>query len=231
MPDEPVETHLLVERFPEIRDTLEGCLSAGFSSSTATGSTAWSVVTDGDTSDNLSTEAAISALESAEWGWIEGWFDELPVRIGFCLERRFVPANSRTVSVGTSELYLQPDAPDAAENLASYLELVGLLYNYTDTWYGFGSFLSSGVGSEALEPDIGSLRDGVVTELYWLNIYTPAFVEWFGRSNLSSAPAARTEQLSDGGFLLLSTMFPYEFGTLSDRSTAVADHLGLEISS
>jgi len=231
MSDEPVETQLLVEQRPDVTDIFRECLSVGFSSSDSDGPAAWTVTTTEGTKDGLTTESAICELSEAEWGWIDGWINHVPIRIGLCVERRFVPANVMNISVSTSELYFQDNEHSAENSLNEYMKVVTCLYDYLDVWYGFGSYLSSGVGFDELRPNVESIRDGEIDRLYWLNLYTPDLVDHIGRSNLLSAPAARIEQLSDGGVMLVSTMDPFEFGPLDDSSVEIANHLGLEIPS
>jgi len=231
MPDEPVETHLAVETVPDVASSLEQCLSLGFRSSSTDEKTAWTVRTEETKSSDLSTASAIAELQSAQWGWIGGWIGQVPVRIGFCLDSRLVPPDTTTVSLSTSELYLRPDSPNADENIRRYLDLVSTLYEQLDTWYGVGSYLHAGVGDEALRFDSEAVRNGSAKDLYWLNLYSPELVSHLGRSALSSAPAAQTRNLADGGVMVLSVLYPYEFGPLDDDSVAVADHLGLEIAS
>ena len=229
MPDEPVETHLAVDATPGIDSLLEQCLSVGLRSSSSDDEIAWTVTTEDGEESGLSTGGAATRLANAEWGWIDGWLRQVPVRLGIALDSRLVPADTTTVSVSTSELYLQPDSPNAADNVRQYLDLVAALYDTVEPWYGVGSYLHSGVGSESQQFDPEGVRSGVVEHLYWLNLYPSELVDWFGQSVLASAPTARTRDLPDGGVMVLSTLYPYEFGPLDNQSSNLAEHLRLTI--
>lgn len=64
--------------------------------------------------------------------------------------------------------------------------------------------------------------------IYWANYFGPLYVNFFGREKFLTAPAYHKEELSDGGFLLLTAPSPLDYGRPEVRALeeAIIDHLG-----
>lgn len=66
--------------------------------------------------------------------------------------------------------------------------------------------------------------------IYWANWFSPAYVEFFGRERLESAPCFKKKCLPDGGYLILTASTPMEFGTSETKHVehALREHLGAD---
>lgn len=64
--------------------------------------------------------------------------------------------------------------------------------------------------------------------IYWANFFGPVYVELFGRKKFNTAPAYYKEELPDGGFLILTSESPLDYGQKKVRKLEekIIDHLG-----
>lgn len=227
MTSDSVETNLFLDTEPNIADTIEQCLQAGFKSEKDDNTETWDVHTNEERFRALSTPQTIEALERAEWGWIRGWIGWIPIRVIFGTNPGTIPPEVESIAISTPELYLEPDEEDSETAVHRYLNFIIHLYEYLEPWYGYGLFLLDGVGLGDEQPDFAAIRTGEIETLFWLNLFPPGLVDSIGRSKLEGAPAERVERLDDGGVLLLTNPYPSGFGTINDQSIQVADSLGL----
>ncbi len=66
--------------------------------------------------------------------------------------------------------------------------------------------------------------------IYWANYFGPLYVRFFGREKFLSVPAYYKEELSDGGFLLLTSESPFDYQKKKTHEfeKRIIDHLGRE---
>jgi hypothetical protein len=64
--------------------------------------------------------------------------------------------------------------------------------------------------------------------IYWANLFGPIYVKFFGRERFLSVPAYYKEELSDGGFLILTseTPFDYKEKKVQYMEKEIIEHLG-----
>lgn len=122
--------------------------------------------------------------------------------------------------------------------LDMYLDLVKELYEHTATTYVFGdhTWRIEGVGEYIRSPvtDDG-LEHHQIGWPMWLMVFSPPMVESYGREWLLDLPAARTEELSDGGIMMVAT---YDFlecstdeevaRTIGEATAPIEDAFGFE---
>ena len=66
--------------------------------------------------------------------------------------------------------------------------------------------------------------------IYWANLFGPVYVQFFGGEKFRSVPAYHKEELPDGGFMLLTSASPFDYGQTKIRKLEekIIDHLGRE---
>lgn len=66
--------------------------------------------------------------------------------------------------------------------------------------------------------------------IYWANFFSPIYVQFFGREKFRTVPAFHKEELPDGGYLLLTSPNPLDYGKPQVRALeqSIMEHLGRE---
>lgn len=73
------------------------------------------------------------------------------------------------------------------------------------------------------------LKEGL-PGIYWANFFGPVYVELFGKEKFLTVPAYHKEELPDGGFFLLTSASPFDYGKpeVHELEEKIIDHLGRE---
>ena len=74
---------------------------------------------------------------------------------------------------------------------------------------------------------VGGTPEWGLVDIYWMNLFGPPYVEFFGEEKLLTAPCYRRERLPDGGFLILTSPSPllHDKPETKKLETALKDHL------
>lgn len=121
------------------------------------------------------------------------------------------------ISLYLDERYLQKE--DSVGNLLSWSKKI---YNWGDLSHGyiccekdwenknrFGKIVED-FKSRPVAGGGTHLAEGL-PGMYWANFFGPVYVEHFGRKKFVNVPAYHKEELSDGGFLILTSQSPFEY--------------------
>lgn len=119
----------------------------------------------------------------------------------------------------------KPQREAATENVESLLSITRLVIWELGPAYGFGTF---GTVSEDAAPSATQLEDGLVSRIFWMNIFGPSIVTRFKTNVIRETPAWHVEKLDDH-YLIVTTDNPVQ---PSDEWTGanreVADWLSIE---
>lgn len=211
-----------------------------------------SPVTDGTTADviRFCRNRAHPDTDTSNPGAVAHELETDATRIGFTYEDiqftlRVNPATDTVPDVPRillriDELYFRPreglnTTADVIDHSSQLTELAVELYEYlvacgrtpAYVWgLGPGDVEVLTTPGSPEEITAASIRDGRVTFIAWSQILPPDVVANLGREALLRAPAFRTEQLSDGGVLLVVDTSPTMIES-NYEPEAVASHLSI----
>ncbi len=128
-----------------------------------------------------------------------------------------------------------------ADNVAKLLSCAKRLYNWGRINHGYicheENWISKNSYGKIVEDARGRPSAGGGTNLqeglpgiYWANFFGPVYVEFFGREKFDTAPAYYKEELPDGGFLILTSESPLDYGKpkVRELEEKIIDCLGRE---
>jgi len=118
---------------------------------------------------------------------------------------------------------LPSDSATARLNSDLFLELGKVCYEVLRPRYAFGENLNMYVETE-------DINAGRLTHICWANLFGPRFVESVGRDLLTSAPAWRNENLTDGGLLYVLAASPYLYQGSQQCWEAARQYFGQNVS-
>ncbi len=119
----------------------------------------------------------------------------------------------------------------AALNAELLLELVKSLYQVIQPIYGYWDWDAHipWMWNYLEDPDIPrQLENLELDRIYWVNFFSPNLVKKIGREKLLSAPSYKTEELKDGGILLMAGSEPFDFLVNGIDREEVEKHLGIQ---
>jgi len=125
------------------------------------------------------------------------------------------------------------------DNVANLLSCAKRLYNWGAVSHGYISHRKNWeikncfnvITEDACgKPTAGggnNLREGL-PGIYWANFFGPVYVEFFGRKKFNMSPAYYKEELPDGGFLILTSESPLDYGqpNVRELEEKIIDCLG-----
>lgn len=90
------------------------------------------------------------------------------------------------------------------------------------------NFLITKEKTGTLERFVGDNLERSLPGIYWANIFGNNYVNWFGRSKFKSLPCHHEEELSDGGYLILSAQDPSLYNEVETQISekVITDYLG-----
>ena len=106
-------------------------------------------------------------------------------------------------------------------------------YTWSDNTYELAEFeLKFNIRNEiADEPHLllyESAKNNNILRIWWLNFFGPKLVEKFGREKLLSAPSWKTEELSDGGIMLVRSPNPFTIDEPYIKAEEIEKYLGIQ---
>lgn len=212
---------------------LTGLIDNGCRASSGTEAAEWRIRIEGIRAHVEDQATVVERIRAAGGGMVEVWARDMPIKLRVGIGNELVPDEMAYLQLSVSNLYFDPDfsnerGPTAEEYLSWFLHLTTLVYRRTDPVYGYGSIPPTR-NRQGYLPDPSRVSAGEPEQLYWLNYLNAEMVEHIGRETLIAAPVHRRERLPDDGEMLVVTEYPIGFGSISDQSSRVAEHLGVPI--
>lgn len=137
-----------------------------------------------------------------------------------------------TLSGGFDEKYFRTNSSKAVQVFKKIYLWGEMAYGYICHWSDFErknvfEKLTQVYTGQSVQSSTENLR-WYLPGLYWANFFGPIYVNFFGRERFLTAPAYYKEELPDGGFLLLTSPSPLDYGRPEVRALeeAIMDHLG-----
>jgi hypothetical protein len=130
-------------------------------------------------------------------------------------------------------IHVQRDYFNTQARVDEFLDLLRGFYDSLQPAYG--EVLLPEMAKKYDHPLFSNITPGIDLEralpsIYWALFLGPEYVEMFGRQSVSSAPASRTELLSDGGALFVLSPSPFDYLTnrcsIEKAQNALQSHLG-----
>lgn len=138
-------------------------------------------------------------------------------------------------------VYLESELFQQSKSMQSCITFLNALYLRLRPVWGFSAqrkdYLAKnlqltypGGNVSRLETWVGKDLSKCLWGIYWANWFGPAYVDFFGRERLDSAPYFQKERLSDGGYLILTAASPLEYDTpaAQELEQALRGHLGFD---
>lgn len=138
-----------------------------------------------------------------------------------------------------ASLYLENKFLRDPAGLEASLNFAKLLYELFRPAYGHAEHakdfsaknqLTYKQGVTVVQKWVGRKLDKCLPGVYWANWFGPEYVKFFGAEKFKSAPCYRNEELSDGGYLILISPSPFDYGEAetAEAERALMDHLGVD---
>ena len=167
------------------------------------------------------------------------WKDESPGQTIWKFEKKEPAGLTFTIGdtlVPYNTLLMQINRDYLAQNrkIEELLELSRELYDMIHPFYGAAWIheMAKHVDSPLGKVTLGINPERGLPEIEWANFLGPEYVETFGAQKLLLAPFQHSEQLPDGGVLLLLSPSPFDYLSnqegLDKRRLEIKKHLGLE---
>ncbi len=188
--------------------------------------------------ENCPIEEAIKKLSNTTHGDISFWFKGYYFLIGFLQkERKKEYAFFEKIWIGSAkDRFFFDDRWE--DRLQSFVNIHKRLYKqfhpfyaWSDNTYEMAEYelkFTTGMKYEgSIDLLYESAKNNKILRIWWLNFFGPKLVETLGKKKLLSAPSYITEELQDGGIMLVRSPNPFTIDEPYIKAEEIEKYLGI----
>lgn len=223
-----------------IEGLVKSCIEFGCTTSEtgATDTCSYSSERSGiNTNYDVPVDTAVSDIDESSYGHISLYYEGFRVQLEKNLTAPSVPDSPHiglTVDLGREYQLSESDErlQGKRQRLDDLLQLAVRVAEETDPTYGYGIFEPDSAEPAFGYADTENLREGIVENLSWFNLFNKQMVErigyWLLADAQDAAHAWRAIELSTGGIVIVPTDSPVRptEGWRGNRER-LAEHLGI----
>ncbi|MEW6104417.1 MAG: hypothetical protein AB1630_11495 [bacterium] len=173
--------------------------------------------------DNI--DEILNILCQEKGGRIGLWWDKRDICLSIHSDEMKQPEFVNYLNISVDQVYFR--GLEGNEMAIQLIEINKYLYNFLDFFYGYGEY---GIGMVGGPPATryADAKLGSIKTIYWTNFFGPQLVEKFGKEKLLSSPSYITEELADGGIMLVRSPNPFTIDEPCIKAETIEKHLGIK---